>query len=72
MNEQTKIVQDKQKNRRFWALWFSVTVLLLVAVLLTVYLLRNRVKRYEMAHADAAAADIFADLLAETDLPDAK
>ena len=43
MNEQTKIVQDKQKNRRFWALWFSVTVLLLVAVLLTVYLLRNRV-----------------------------
>lgn len=72
MNEQTKIVQDKQKNRRFWALWFSVTVLLLVAVLLTVYLLQNRVKRYEMAHADAAAADIFADLLAETDLPDAK
>ena len=39
MNEQTEIVQDKQKNRRFWALWFSVTVLLLVAVLLTVYLL---------------------------------
>lgn len=72
MNEQTKTVQDKQKNRRFWILWFSVSALLIVAVLLTVYLLQNRVKRYEMAHADAAAADIFADLLAETDLPNAK
>ena len=58
-------------NRRFWIIWLCVTAGCLLVVVLSLCLLQSRVRQYESTHADAAAADIFADLVGTANSVDA-